>query len=90
MDDYLTGLEEHLSFHYASEGEADRAEAYALGAEFPERAWILTDRDAWHANPYYKGPPVRHPEDDDDAPLMMPVERANVYKPSDDFDDIPF
>lgn len=57
-------LQEHLDFHYASESEADRAEAIAIGYANPERAWISTDRDAWHQNPYYKGPPKPHPEDD--------------------------
>lgn len=51
-------------FHYASDGEWDRAAASEIGAEHPERAWVLTDRDVWYANPYYSGPPVRHPEDD--------------------------
>ena len=56
-------------FTYSTESEWDRAEAYEIGAENPDRAWICTDRDVWHANPFYKGPPVRHPEDDyDDYP----------------------
>ena len=38
--------------------------AGAYGAEDPKRAWILTPFDTWERNPYYKGPPVRHPEDD--------------------------
>lgn len=37
------------------------------GAERPERAWILTPFDTWEANPYYQGPPVRHPEEDADG-----------------------
>ena len=49
-------------FHYSSDAEWDRAEARELGALHPERAWILTDRDVWHPNPFYKGPPVPHPE----------------------------
>jgi hypothetical protein len=36
------------------------------GAEDRERAWILTPWDTWEPNPYYQGPPVRHPEDDGD------------------------
>jgi len=43
--------------------EWDRAEAYQLGEENPDRPWVLTDRDIWHPNPFYKGPPVPHPED---------------------------
>lgn len=36
------------------------------GAEQPDRAWILTPWDTWEPNPFYSGPPVRHPEDDYD------------------------
>tara|TARA_R110002020_G_scaffold251449_1_gene465326 strand:- start:206 stop:508 length:303 start_codon:yes stop_codon:yes gene_type:complete len=25
--------------------------------------WVLSDRDAWYANPAYTGPPHPHPED---------------------------
>lgn len=59
-------------FHYSTDREWDNAEAFETGSLHPERAWILTDRDVWHANPFYKGPKVRHPEDDyegDDTPL---------------------
>ena len=52
-------------FHYSTDAEWDRAEARELGALHPERTWILTDRDVFHANPFYKGPPVPHPELDD-------------------------
>jgi hypothetical protein len=45
--------------------ESLRAEASHLGAKRPERAWILTDRDVWMRNPYYRGPAVPHPELDD-------------------------
>lgn len=47
----------------ATIGEADRHYATAIGSENPERAWILSDRDVWYANPYYHGPAVSHPED---------------------------
>ena len=50
-------------FTYSSDTEWDRAEAYELGAADPTRAWICTDRDVWHPNPFYRGPPVPHPED---------------------------
>ena len=46
--------------------EADRHFAYALGAERPEQAWILSDRDVWYANPFYHGEPVPHPYEDDE------------------------
>ncbi len=45
--------------------ESDRTYAYALGADRPNQAWILSDRDAWYANPCYIGPKVGHPEDGD-------------------------
>lgn len=51
-------------FLYSSEAEWDRAEAREKGAANPDSAWVLTDRDVWHANPFYKGPPVPHPEED--------------------------
>jgi len=45
---------------------ADAAREYAMnvGRENPQRAWILTPYDSWEPNPFYSGPPVRHPEDD--------------------------
>lgn len=56
--------QEHNEFHYSSDAEWDNAAAIELGAANPERAWILTDRDVWHKNPYYTGPAVPHPEED--------------------------
>ena len=38
-----------------------------VGSENTEQAWILTPFDTWERNPYYNGPPVRHPEDDSDC-----------------------
>lgn len=49
----------------AAEAEADREWAHNVGRERPGEAWILSDRDAWYRNPFYVGPPVPHPEDDD-------------------------
>jgi hypothetical protein len=45
---------------------ASECEAYAYyeGKERPERAWILSDYDTWHRNPFYRGPPVPHPDDE--------------------------
>lgn len=40
----------------------DLAEALELGAANPDSAWVCTDRDVWHANPFYTGPKVPHPE----------------------------
>lgn len=51
-----------MSYH---EHMADREEAHELGRSDPQRAWVLTDRDAWHKNPFYTGPEMPHPEDDD-------------------------
>lgn len=42
-----------------------RDEARDLGSRRPEQAWVLTDRDVWMKNPYYRGPAVPHPEMDD-------------------------
>ena len=50
-------------FHYSSETEWDNAEARELGALRPDCAWIVTNRDVTHANPYYVGPPVPHPDE---------------------------
>lgn len=50
--------------HLASEAEADREYARFVGFSNPERAWVLSDRDVWYANPAYAGPPQPHPEDD--------------------------
>jgi len=48
--------------HLATEGEADREYAHNVGRDHPEKAWILSDRDVWYANPFYRGPKVEHPE----------------------------
>ena len=54
----------------ATLAEADAHSVLWEGAEHPEKAWLLSDRDVWYANPYYRGPSVRHPElegmDDDE------------------------
>ena len=56
--------QEERDFVVATDTDWDRAEAHELGAADPEQAWVCTDRDVWHANPFYQGPPVPHPEDD--------------------------
>lgn len=48
----------------ATEADAMREYAENVGREQLDRAWILTDYDVWVRNPFYQGPPVRHPEDD--------------------------
>lgn len=35
-----------------------------VGATRPDQEWLLTDYDSWERNPFYSGPPGRHPEDD--------------------------
>ena len=60
----MFGHPDDWGFTYDSDAAWDRAEARELGAENPERAWICTDRDVWHKNPFYTGPAVPHPEDE--------------------------
>lgn len=44
--------------------ESDNAKAAEIGYAHPERCWIVTDRDVWHKNAYYRGVPQPHPEDE--------------------------
>lgn len=92
-------LQEHLDFHYATDTELDNAEASQIGSFYPERAWVVTDRDVWHANPYYRGLPVPHPEDDEacdefhadpEAWRAKQASRLLTKKVDINFDDIPF
>lgn len=55
----------HEDFYYATDTELDNADADQIGSFYPERAWVVTDRDVIHANRYYKGPPIPHPDDDE-------------------------
>lgn len=97
---YDAHYEEHRDFHYTSNTEWDRAEAWELGAARPDVAWVLTDRDVWHANPFYKGVPVPHPEslewgEDYDSNYDYPRAHALDVEPQyitnvDFDDDIPF
>lgn len=48
----------------ASYDDAMREYADNVGRECADREWILTNYDVWMKNPYYIGPPGRHPEDD--------------------------
>lgn len=91
-------MREELASPPTTASEWDRAEAYELGSLHPEHAWILTDRDVWHRNPFYQGPPVPHP-DDYDFDTLEPVPGARMSPapkpvaapvPTDDPDDIPF
>lgn len=59
-----TQEQEDRDFHYATDSEWDQASAVERGSLDTTRAWVLTDRDVWHPNPFYVGPPQPHPEDD--------------------------
>jgi len=87
MHDEMCGWEEHINSLPSSDLEWDNAEAMQIGEENPERAWVLTDRDVWHPNPYYKGPPVPHPECDG---FYNPPIEERPTGPDCGFDDIPF
>ena len=61
-----------VTHHCYCEGErmtftaqADRQYAEAKGSERRDQQWILSDRDVWYRNPFYKGAPQPHPEDDE-------------------------
>ncbi len=36
--------------------------ASVYGYEHQDQAWLLSDYDTWHRNPYYTGPEIPHPE----------------------------
>lgn len=40
--------------------QAVREWAWVVGAEVPDRQWLLSDYDSWERNPHYRGP---DPED---------------------------
>jgi hypothetical protein len=83
-------------FHYSSDSEWDHAEAMQISYFHPEWAWVCTDRDVWHVNPYYQGPPQPHPNDDAACEeyartgVYTPPEPRVAAPPHDDWDDIPF
>jgi hypothetical protein len=51
--------------------QAEREYVDAVGADRPGEAWILSDRDVWYANPFYRGPAVPHPEDNQEQERMI-------------------
>lgn len=79
--------QEAREFHYSSPAEWDREEARWIGMENPDRAWIATGNDVWHKNPYYKGPPVPHPEDDGS---LYDEDFIGPHQPYKSDDEIPF
>jgi hypothetical protein len=79
--------EEERNFNHSSNTEWDREEARWIGEENKNCAWILTGNDVWHKNPYYHGPAVPHPFEDDD---MENYDPSNDHQPYIPLDDIPF
>ena len=63
--------------------------AHVHGAEDKEAAWILSPYDTWHANPYYRGPPQPHPEEDLHD-TDVPADEIEVSAPMFFDDDLPF
>lgn len=53
---YNEQQDETWDIRASNTAEADRAYAHIVGAGQPNRAWILSDRDVWYANPAYRGP----------------------------------
>jgi len=49
-------------YRLATMAQADTEYATNVGSQNREKPWILSDLDVWHQNPFYKGPPVPHPE----------------------------
>ena len=43
--------------------EAVREWVRNVGYDRPDQPWILSDYDSWEKNPFYRGPPVPHPEE---------------------------
>jgi hypothetical protein len=63
----------------ATEAQADREYAHNAGMDNPERAWILSNRDAWYPNPFYSGPAVPHPESYYDAEEYLDEDWAESW-----------
>jgi hypothetical protein len=59
MDEF----EDHFA-PVATYGEAFQEYARNYGREHLDQAWVLTPWDTWQRNPFYSGPPARHPEED--------------------------
>jgi len=53
------------SWEYATAADFDKIDAETRGESNPDVAWVLTNRDVWHSNPFYKGEPVAHPLDEE-------------------------
>jgi len=48
----------------ATYSEAFKEYARNAGSEKTDTEWILTPWDTWEHNPFYRGKPGRHPEED--------------------------
>ncbi len=66
-EERAAALEQDSMSNEAWMGAALEQYGAVYGAEAPDRAWILTPYDTWEPNPYYRGPPARHPEEDADG-----------------------
>lgn len=71
---------DHFTENMMTQSDHDNHEAMVLGDMKPDQAWILTDRDVWHKNPYYTGPAVPHPEDYDEHHYMTDADREALAR----------
>ena len=73
----------------ASPDDAVREYGLNAGRDNPSIAWIVTPWDVLVANPFYRGAPVPHPDDDFDGSnpprVWAPVDTVVVAE-----DDLPF
>lgn len=44
--------------------ESVREYVRIVGADRPDQEWVLSPFDTWERNPYYRGKPGPHPEDE--------------------------
>ena len=65
----------------ASGSESLAEFARNAGMDNPERAWLLDPRDVWVRNPFYNGPSVPHPEDDEDIrPALIQAQKEDFER----------
>ena len=65
----------------ATEAEAVREFAENVGRDNPQQAWILSNYDTWESNPFYRGEPVPHPEEEE-ADYHAEQERLSLQNSS--------
>jgi len=78
---------------FATIAEADREYAINVGSERRDVCWIVSDRDVIYRNPFYTGPVVAHPDDDqynDIAPFVGPRTESDAASIAALYDDIDF